>query len=72
MNLNDLLTVESYNDNLKMFNRAWEETSAAMGNDVDEGVVGNLYERQVREATLMKNALTFYQQDIVLKWEPTS
>ena len=26
MNLNDLLKVELYNDNLKVFNEAWEET----------------------------------------------
>ena len=30
---------ELYNDNLKMFNQAWEETLAALGNDLDEGVL---------------------------------
>ena len=35
MNLNDLLNVELYNDNLKMFNLASEETLLAPGNDLD-------------------------------------
>ena len=45
MNLNDMLDVVSYNDNVEMFNPAWEETSVALGNDLDEGVLENLYER---------------------------
>ena len=40
VNLNDLLNVELYNDNLKMINRAWEATLVAIGNDLDEGFVG--------------------------------
>ena len=51
MNLNDLLNVELYNDNLKMFNLAWEETLLAPGNDLDEHVLENLHEAQVREST---------------------
>ena len=47
MNLADLLNVELYNDNLKMFNQTWDET-----------LVENLYERQVRTSALMKHALT--------------
>ena len=35
MNLSDLLNVELYNDNLKMFNEAWEETLLAVGDDLD-------------------------------------
>ena len=49
MNLNDLLNVELYNDNLKMFNLASEETLLAPGNDLDE--LENLHEAQVREST---------------------
>ena len=64
MNLSDLL------DNFKMFNQAWQETLPAFGNDLNKHVVENLYERQVNKSTLMKNAMTLYQQDIVLKKSP--
>ena len=67
MNLSDLLNVELCNDNLKMFNQVSEETFLALGNDLDEHVLDNLHERQVRTSTLMKNAVTSYQQDMVLK-----
>ena len=71
MNLSDLLYVELYNDNLKMFNQAWEDTLLAFGNDLDEHFLENLYERQEKRSTLMKNAMTLHQQDIVLKKEPS-
>ena len=61
MNLADLLNVELYNDNLKMFNQTWDET-----------LVENLYERQVRTSALMNHALTEYQHDMVLKKESRS
>ena len=64
MNLSDLLIVELYIDNPKIFNQAWEETVLALGDHPDEGVLENFCERQVRTSTLMKNALTLYQQDI--------
>ena len=70
MNLNALLHVELYNDHHQMFNQSWEETT--LGSDLDELVVDNLHERQVRTSTLMKNALTLYQSDTVLKMEPRS
>ena len=38
-----------YNDNLKMFNQAWEETLPAFGNFLDELVLENLCERQVEK-----------------------
>ena len=38
LNMNDLLNVELYNDTLKMFDLAWEETLLPMGNDLDDGV----------------------------------
>ena len=41
MNLSDLLFVEFFNDNLKMFNQACEETILAFGVDLDEGVHTN-------------------------------
>ena len=44
MNLSDLLNVELYNDNLKMFNEPWEVTLLSVGNDLDVGVLENLYE----------------------------
>ena len=43
MNLSDLLNVELYNDNLKMFNEPWEETLLSVGNELDDGVLENLY-----------------------------
>ena len=67
MNLNDLLNVKLYNDNLKMFNQASEETLLALDRDFDEHVLENLCDRQVKTSTLMKNALTSYQQDIFQK-----
>ena len=70
MNLNDLLKDVLYN--LKMFNQAWEETLSAPGDVLDEHVLENLYQRQVKKSTLMKHAITLYQQDIVLKKEPRS
>ena len=72
MNLSNLVIVELYIDNPKMFNQAWKETVLARGNDLDEGVLENLCERQVRTSTLMQNALTLSQPDIVLKDEPRS
>ena len=71
MNLNDFLNFELYNSNLKMFTQASEETLLAFGDDLDEGVVEKLYERdKVRKSTLMKNASTLYHSDVVLKKEP--
>ena len=67
MNLIDLLDVELYNDNLKMFSQAWEETFLALGSDSDEHVLENLCERQVKQSTLMKHAMTLCQQDTVSK-----
>ena len=65
MNLSDLPSVQLHNNNLKMFNQACEETLSALGNDLDEHVLENLYELQVKTSTLMKNALTLYQSDFV-------
>ena len=38
-----------YNDNLKMFNQAWEETLLVLGGDLDEHVLENLCEWQVEK-----------------------
>ena len=46
MNLSDMLNVELYNDNLKMFYQAWWETLLALGKDLDEHILEKLYERQ--------------------------
>ena len=70
--LSESLNVELYNDILKMFNQAWEETLPALGNDLDEHVLENLFERQVKKSTLMKHAMTLHQRHIVLKKEPRS
>ena len=67
MNLSDLLYVQLHNDTLKMFNQTWEEALQALGYDLDEHVVEHLDERQVKKSTLMKHAMTLYQQDTVLK-----
>ena len=72
MNLSDMLDVELYNDSLKMFNQAWEETLVALGDDLGEGVLENLCERQVWKSAFMKHVMTLHQQDIVLKKEPRS
>ena len=55
-----------------MYNVARDKTLKAPNNDLDEGVLGNVYERQVRQSTLMKNDFTLYQSDMVLKKEPKS
>ena len=72
MNLNDMLNVELYNQNLNMFNQAWEETLLALGNDLDENVLNNLYDRQVSKSTLMKNTSSLYQSATVPQKEPRS
>ena len=56
LNMNDVPNVELYNDILKMFNQAWEETLLAPGDDLDEHVLDNWYEMQVTKFTLIKNA----------------
>ena len=61
MKLNDFLDAELCKDNLKMSNQAWEETLLALGNDLDEHVLENLYERQVKKSTRMKHAMEFFQ-----------
>ena len=61
-----------HDDNLKMCNQAQEETLLAFVNDLDEHVLQNLYERQVKKSTLMEHAMTLYQQYTVLKKEPRS
>ena len=38
-NLNDLLDVELYSDNFKMFSQAWEVTQIVLGSDLDECVL---------------------------------
>ena len=53
MNFSDLLDVELHNDNLKMFNQAWEEVLRSLGNDLDEHFLENLYARKVKKSTLM-------------------
>ena len=35
MNLSDLLNVDLYNDNLKMLNHSWEETSVSLVDELD-------------------------------------
>ena len=50
-----------------MFNQAWGGTLLDLGNDLDEHVLENLCERQVRTSTLWKYAMKLYQSDIVLK-----
>ena len=67
MNLSELANVKMYNDNLKMFNQAREEASLALGNALDEDALENLYERQVKKSTLMKEDMTLNQQDTVFK-----
>ena len=63
MNLSDLLNVELYNDNLKMFNQAREETSVVLfENDLDEHVLENMHDRLVKQV----------YTDLVLKKEPRS
>ena len=69
ISLSDLVNVKLYTDNLKMFDQAWEETLLSSGNDLDDIVLENLYERQVGKTALIKNALTLYQRDGVLKKE---
>ena len=58
MNSSGLLDVELSNDNLKICNQAWEETLLAFGNDLDEHVLENLYERQGKKSTLMEHTMT--------------
>ena len=43
-----------------MFNQAWDETLLTLDSDLDEHVLENLCERQVKMPTLMTNAMTHY------------
>ena len=49
MNCGDLLCVALCNDNLRMFNQAWEETLEALGNELNQHVLENSCERQVKK-----------------------
>ena len=69
MNLNDLLNVKLYHDNMNMFNFnavSHPHKRVFNGNDSDAGVLKILYERHVRKSSLM-DALTLYQFYIVLR-----
>ena len=66
LEMNDLLDGELCKFYLKMFDQGWEDTSSHLGYDLDEHVVENMYERQERKSTLMRNALTQFQQDIAM------
>ena len=67
MNSSELLLVELYNDNVKIFNHASEETMLALVVDLDEHVLENLYERQANKFTLMKSAMTLFHQDVLVQ-----
>ena len=54
----------------KQFNQAREKMLLSPNRIVDEEFLANLYEGQLRRSTLMKDALTFYHSDIMLKKEP--
>ena len=60
---NVLRNVELRSDNLKMFDRAWNETWMAMEMGPDVALFGCLYYRQLEPSTLMKNALALWQSD---------
>ena len=70
MSVTDLFNIEMRHDNLKVFNQPWEETQLLLDKNVDEELLENLYERQLRKSSLMKNALSLYHSDILLKREP--
>ena len=39
MSLNEVLNVELFHDNLKMFKQAWEDTPSASGRDMHESIL---------------------------------
>ena len=55
--LTDLLNIELYNDNLKQFNHAWEEMLLTLDRGVDEEMLPNLYEGQVKRSSIVKHGL---------------
>ena len=56
--LTDLLNIELYNDNLKQFNQAWEEMLLSLDRGVDEEMLPNVYEGQIRRSSIMENGLS--------------
>ena len=60
----DLLNIELHHDSLKQF-EAWGEMQVPVG-IMDEELLGYLYERQLRQSTLMKDALSFFHWDFFL------
>ena len=67
MDLTDLLNIELYKDNLKMFKQAWERTSFSLDKLVMmEDMLGRSCDRRVAKPSLMKNVLSLYQTNLVL------
>ena len=62
---NDLLNIELCNDNLKMFDMAWEVALMVMHVELDMGLMDGLYFRQLEKSTLMMSALALYHPDQV-------
>ena len=58
--MNDLLTVELRDDNLNMFDQAWEETLMAVENAPERDLLKSLYHRQLGKSTLVKSASALY------------
>ena len=67
MILSDLLAVELYNDSLKMFNQAWDETLPAFWQWFGQTCPGDLYERRLKKVYTDEAYDDTYQQDVVLK-----
>ena len=63
--LTDLLNIELYNDSFKEFTQAWEEMwLLSLDKGIDEEMLENLYEKQLRKSSLMKNGSSLSHSDI--------
>ena len=49
--MNDLLNIESVNDNLKKFDEAWENILMALDKAPEDDLLENLYCRQLEKST---------------------
>ena len=66
-NLSDLLSVEVVQRQPQHVQSSLGRHTLDLGNDLDEHVLQNLYERQVIKSELVNNALTFNHQNVILK-----
>ena len=70
--INELPHIELFNDNLKIFDDAWERILMALDKAPEEDCLEGLYHRQLEKSTVMQRALTLCFSDRTHREEPKS